>query len=89
MPTIQSLQDSIDIKADAFATSKLKTLSTLFKQFLVDNIDSSIYTEAQIYEGLSVSELLEQGSPAHKYLHHQYFIQEQSRLITLALTKLT
>ena len=89
MPTIKDLQDGIDTKANTYANNQLQTLSSVFKQYLVNNVDPAIYADLEVHTGLLINNLFDAASPVHTKLHRAYFIQEQSRLVTLTLTKLS
>ncbi len=89
MTTIKSIQDSIDLKADAYATNQLETLSAVFKQYLVNNIDPAIYVDLEIHKDLLLNRLFDATSPVHAKLHRAFYNQERTRLIIIALTKLS
>ena len=89
MATLKSIQDSIDVKANTYANDKLNTLSDVFKNYLVNNIDPAIYANVEVHKGLTLNKIFDSGSPVHTKLHRAYFEQEQTRLVNLALTKLS
>ena len=89
MATIKSIQDSIDVKANTYANNQLNNLSDVFKNYLVNNIDPAIYANLEVHKGLTLNKLFDSGSPVYTKLHRAYFIQEQTRLVNLAITKLS
>ena len=89
MATIKTIQDSIDAKANTYALNQLQTLSNVFKQYLVNNIDPSIYVDLEVHKDLLLNKLFDANSPVHTKLHRAFFNQERNRLVTIALTKLT
>ena len=89
MATIKTIQDSIDAKANTYALNQLNNLSSVFKQYLVNNVDPAIYIDLEVHKNLLLNNLFESASPVHTKLYNAYFTQERNRLVTLALTKLT
>ena len=87
MATLQTIQASIDSKAAQFADNKLTSLALGYKKYLLDNIDPAAYASKEIYKGLMIPLIFDQGK-AYDQLHIFYFKQEQARLTTLAISKL-
>ena len=88
MATIQTLQSSIDAKATQYAEDTLKALSTKYKSFLLNNLDPQAYATKEVYKGLPIPKLFEEGN-VYNQLRTSLFQQKQSELVTLAITKLS
>ena len=88
MATIKTIQDQIDLKGDQYADTMLNSLSTKFKNYLLNNIDPAVYADVEVFKEQPLVSIFDAGSPVHTQLHRAFRQIKINELVTKAIQTL-